>query len=285
MKPTFVLYHAHCPDGFAAAWAAWMALGDAATYQPVSYGQPLPTIPDDARVFIVDFSYPRTELEALATRCEVTVIDHHATAQEALKGLPFAIFNMQKSGAVLTWEHFHAEPVPEMLLYVQDRDLWTWALPYSREINAGLWRSQPREFGLWKNTAYLWDRGVTTRKEILISMGETLAFSDSLMVDSLCKSPHWIRILCYTVPAVNSPLFQSEVGHHLLELHPEAPFAAVYMTLDDGRLAYSLRARADDFDVSVVAKEFGGGGHKAAAGFKSPARFALVEKKEGRTDG
>lgn len=56
----------------------------------------------------------------------------------------------------------------------------------------------------------------------------------------------------------------------------------VYMTLDDGLLAYSLRARADDFDVSVVAKEFGGGGHKAAAGFKSPARFALVEKKEGR---
>ena len=57
------------------------------------------------------------------------------------------------------------------------------------------------------------------------------------------------------------------------------------MTLDDGTFAYSLRSRADDFDVSVVAKEFGGGGHKAAAGFRAIDRFTVHAKKEGRADG
>lgn len=40
---TYVLYHANCPDGFGAAWAAWMALGSAdVNYLPCAYGRPLP---------------------------------------------------------------------------------------------------------------------------------------------------------------------------------------------------------------------------------------------------
>lgn len=285
MKPTFVLYHANCPDGFAAAWAAWMSLGDAATYLPVSYGQPLPEIPNEAVVYIVDFSFPRDILLELARRCLLSVIDHHATAQQALADLEFAHFDMSKSGAVLTWEHFHKEPVPELLLYVQDRDLWQWRLPRSKEINAALWKGTPRDFSRWKDICHLWDKGVTTGKERLIEAGEIIATYDALTVDQLCKHPHWLRVLSWTVPAVASPVLQSEIGHQLLQLHPSAPFTVAYMTLDDGTFAYSLRARADDFDVSVVAKEFGGGGHKAAAGFRAIDRFTVHAKKEGRADG
>lgn len=285
MNPTFVLYHANCPDGFAAAWAAWMSIGDAATYLPVSYGDPLPEIPDGACVYIVDFSFPRDVLTALDARCWVLVIDHHATAQEALRGLGCAIFDMKKSGAVLTWEHFHKEPVPEMLLYIQDRDLWTWQLPQSKEINAALWKGTPREFPHWREIDTTWGPTHTLGKERLIEAGEIIATYDSLTVDQLCKHPHWLRILSWTVPAVASPVLQSEIGHQLLQLHPSAPFAVAYMTLDDGTFAYSLRARADGFDVSVVAKEFGGGGHKAAAGFRAIDRFTVHAKKEGRADG
>jgi hypothetical protein len=286
MIPVFVLYHANCPDGFAAAWAAWMSLGDSATYQPVSYGQPLPEIPDSSEVYMVDFSYPRDVLEALAARCEVTVIDHHKTAQTALDGLPYAHFDMSKSGAVLTWEHFHpSEPVPEMLLYIQDRDLWQWQLPRSKEINAAMWKGTPRTFSAWREIWQFWSPTLITAKMRLIEAGEIIATYDALTVDGLCKHPHWMRILNWTVPAVASPVLQSEIGHQLLQLHPSAPFAVAYMTLDDGTFAYSLRSRADDFDVSVVAKEFGGGGHKAAAGFRAIDRFTVHAKKEGRADG
>lgn len=281
-SPIFVLYHANCPDGFAAAWAAWMSLGDEASYLPVQYGRPVPEMPDMARVYIVDFSYPREVLVALAQRCVVTVLDHHKTAEEALRGLGFATFDLKKSGAVLTWEHFHKEPVPEMLLYVQDRDLWQWKLPDSKEINTALWRGQYRDFVNWRFMAHAWDKGVTTAKERMIQIGESIGFSDHLMVESLCAAPHWMRVLNFTVPAVNSPVLPSEIGHRLLQLHEAVPFAVIYMTLDDGTLVYSLRAREDDFDVSVVAKEFGGGGHRAAAGFSRPDRFELVKKEGGR---
>lgn len=290
MKPTFVLYHSNCPDGFAAAWAVWMHLHEfspelQASYIPVNYQQPLPEIPDGSDVVIVDFSYPREVIEELAARCRVLVLDHHPTAKAALHGLACARFEEHKCGAVMAWEHFFpTRDVPELLLYIQDRDLWQWRMPRSKQINAALWKGTPRDFSRWKDILYLWDKGVTTGKERLIEAGEILATYDAQTVEMLCRHPHWQRILHWTVPAVASPVLQSEIGHQLLQLHPSAPFAAIYMTLDDGTYAYSLRSRTDDFDVSVVAKEFGGGGHKPAAGFRVIDRFTLHAKEAKDTE-
>ena len=36
---------------------------------------------------------------------------------------------------------------------------------------------------------------------------------------------------------------------------------------DTWKMACELRSMQDGFDVSLIAKRFGGGGHKAAAGF------------------
>jgi len=55
---TQVLYHANCPDGFCAAWAAYTVFGDDAEYLPVQYGQDPPDVAGN-RVYIVDFSYKR----------------------------------------------------------------------------------------------------------------------------------------------------------------------------------------------------------------------------------
>ena len=84
---TYVLYHANCADGFGAAWAAHLALSGKCHLIPVSYGSPLPPdIPDGSRVYILDFSYSQEIMDALAQRCTLTVIDHHETSEEALKG-------------------------------------------------------------------------------------------------------------------------------------------------------------------------------------------------------
>ena len=47
-------------------------------------------------------------------------------------------FDMTKSQVLcLSWEFFHPgkEP-PKFIRYIQDRDLWTWELEYSREFSA-----------------------------------------------------------------------------------------------------------------------------------------------------
>lgn len=46
-------------------------------------------------------------------------------------------------------------------------------------------------------------------------------------------------------------------------------FAATYFVNDKGERIYSLRSTGD-FDVAEIAKKYGGGGHKNAAGFKVP---------------
>ena len=104
LAPTFVLYHAECADGFGAAWALWRRFSQA-RYIPVKHGSPPPEGLKGERVVIVDFSYARDVLDSMARETErLLVLDHHITAEKALAGLPYAYFDMKKSGAVLAWE-------------------------------------------------------------------------------------------------------------------------------------------------------------------------------------
>lgn len=86
LKP-LVLYHAGCWDGFCAAWVAQKALGDIEAV-PVNYGQPPPIDQCGRQVYILDFSYPRSEMDGIIRQSAfVCCLDHHKTAQAALDGL------------------------------------------------------------------------------------------------------------------------------------------------------------------------------------------------------
>ena len=99
------MYHKNCTDGFGSALAAHYKFGDSAMYIPVNYGEPVPSeIKEGDEIYIVDFSFPRDVLEKLAESHKVQVIDHHKTAEAALKGLDYCLFDMKHSGAVLTWQ-------------------------------------------------------------------------------------------------------------------------------------------------------------------------------------
>lgn len=268
---TVVLYHAGCPDGWAAAWAAWKIAGDRADYIPVQYGREIPAAAFGARVVILDFSYPAADLVTLAGCSEgVTVLDHHLSAQAALSGLTAPglsiTFDMAKSGAVLAWEHFHAgEPVPEIIAFVQDRDLWAWELPRSREFSAAL-KSVPFEFAAWETLeAALAD---PVYRETFFQRGEAIVGHTDSIVKGLCDKAFTTRILGHSVPCVNSPSYQSEIGDELCGRHPEAPFSAIWFAPDMTSRIWSLRSR-NGFDVSEVARVFGGGGHAAAASFRA----------------
>lgn len=117
-KSKTVIYHANCDDGFGAAYAAWLYLGDMAEYFAASYGtQPPMELIEDKEVFIVDFSYPLPQMEIIAQVCrKLVVLDHHkAAAAEALSSFReahktdnrfFIQFDMERSGAMMTWEFF-----------------------------------------------------------------------------------------------------------------------------------------------------------------------------------
>lgn len=287
-----VIYHGDCYDGFGAAWAAYQKLGPEVEYHPAKYGQPPPDV-RERRVWVVDFSYPRDVLLRMDDEAvSLTVLDHHKTAQADLEGLPFCTFDMEKSGAVLTWEHFLPGIAVSLLLqYVQDRDLWRFELPHSREFSAAL-RSYPMDFAEWDRIA---DRFVALtgnaappgpRQWIhpMFEEGTAILRHTQEEVRRISDRAVWVEIrtpafvdnsnrpVPLNVPMVNATSFFSEVGDELCRRHPDAPFGLYYMDRDDGKRQWGMRSRPSEkypegFDTSEVARSLGGGGHRNASGF------------------
>ena len=132
-----VLYHANCNDGFGAAYSAWKLLGNRAEYIACSHGTQPPDI-KGKKVVCLDFSYDNPTTRKLIEEAEAfLIIDHHKSAMVELHDISNAIFDMKKSGAMLAWEFFHpGKEAPKFIQYIQDRDLWTWELAYSKEFSA-----------------------------------------------------------------------------------------------------------------------------------------------------
>ncbi len=282
MKPLCV-YHAGCDDGFAAAWAVRHALGEGnVEFYPGVYQQEPPDV-SGRDVIFVDFSYKRPVLDAMARSANsILILDHHRTAQEDLADLPHppvfeawrhaaweghlsahirmrAMFDMERSGAALAWDYFVGGERPRFVEYVQDRDLWRKALPQGDEFTIAL-RSYPQDFETWS-------RLIVGGVDDLIMEGIGLQRYYRLRVEELKRSAYVATIEGLGCWVANAPYFAaSEVAGELCLEHEGALFGACYFEVSEGRWQYSLRSRGD-FDVSALARKFGGGGHKAAAGF------------------
>ena len=254
-SPTLILYHAECADGFGAAWAIWRRYPDA-RYHAVKHGEAPPSGLDGQHIVIVDFSYARPVLEAMATgAASLVVLDHHITAEHTLADLPYAYFDLSKSGAVLGWEWAHDEPVPWLLRYIQDKDLWHWALPNSREISAAL-ASYPFDFALW----------TSFQQQELEWEGRAILRYENELVTKLASHATLVQFEGAVVPAVQSAVLTSQIGERLSADHP---FCLIWHDRN-GRRYYSMRSREDGTDVGSIAASFGGGGHTHAAGFSIP---------------
>ena len=255
--PTVVLYHADCADGFGAAWALWKKYPDA-QYLPVKHGEPPPAGLDKAHVVMADFSYKRDVIEQLAaSTASFFILDHHVTAQAALADLPYAHFDMTKSGAVLAWEWAHREPVPWLLRYIQDKDLWEWQLPGSRAISAAL-SSYPFDFQVWD--------GLT--QDVLETEGRAILRREHALIDKIVAESVLVNFAEETVPAVYSAVMISQIGERLCE---GVPFCIIWHE-QQGRRYFSLRSKRGAADVSAIAARYGGGGHVNAAGFSFPVQ-------------
>ena len=241
-NPTVVLYHADCQDGFGAAWALWKKYPDA-RYVPVEHGLSPPSGLYNDHVVMVDFSYPREVIERLAgSTASLRILDHHVTAQAALAGLPYAYFDMKKSGAVLAWEWTHPKPVPWLLQYIQDKDLWKWRLPKSREINAAL-ASYPFDFEVWD--------GLT--RETLELEGRAILRQEDVLITKIVRESVLVEFEGETVPVVYSPVMTSQIGERLCRGYP---FCIIWHQRD-GRRYFSLRSKPGTVDVSAIAARHG----------------------------
>ena len=274
MAQILVVYHGGgCLDGFGAALAAYAHFdmqGIAAEYYAASHG-PIKDIEldqlSDTIVYLVDFAYRRDQMKLLCSAArEVIVLDHHISAQKDLQGLDQEYanlslhFDMERSGAVITWDYFRQKPAPLLLRCIQDRDLWQFNEAGSQDINAAL-MSKPYDFNEWLN--YLADEDAI---RALIPEGAAINRFREQMIEHHTYRAVVGSVAGYQVPVVNCPReIVSELVGRLANGHP---FAAGYCDRGEHR-GWSLRSTADGLDVSKIATLFGGGGHPRAAGFST----------------
>jgi oligoribonuclease NrnB/cAMP/cGMP phosphodiesterase (DHH superfamily) len=272
----FVLYHANCFDGFGAKYAAWRKFGDEAEYLAVNYGQPIPqkllnailsskALDKKIELYILDFSYPRGSLELLRGMCDtLVVLDHHKTAKEDLEGLDYAIFDMDKSGAVLAWEYFHPDTeIPAIILDIQDGDLWKFERPFTEEIRAVLPTLQGQIDDL---------HAAVTDEEIyadMISEGGVLLAAENIEIKHRVPNHvHKTTLFGHSCGCINCTTLISKTGSSVCSDESlGCDIALMYQIVGAGNVMLSFRASKNtDVDVSAIAKRFGGGGHAKAAG-------------------
>ena len=291
-KADVCIYHFPCDDGFASAWVARTKWPDI-VLAPTNYGLPFPDVDIAGKnVLVADFSYKPDVLHDLASRAKsIVILDHHKTAAadlaafnvgettvenaqnrfdglEVLARMPFiAWFDMNHSGAALTWRFcFPGEEMPSLLKHVEDRDLWRMALPNTRKILL-LLRSYPYDFDVWTK---LCCEDTHSIANMLADAASIERFYDQKIAEIVPTATLKTIGKWSNVPVAHATYaFVSDLAHELLQKYPEAPFAAVVVDAYGSR-TYSLRSDDSRQDVSEVAKTFGGGGHRNAAGFRVP---------------
>jgi nanoRNase/pAp phosphatase (c-di-AMP/oligoRNAs hydrolase) len=276
MKPDLVIYHGpECYDGFTAAWLVHQHFPDA-EYLPANYGRTNAPDVTGRRVLVVDFSWPRETMERMAVQSEeILVLDHHKTAEEALRGLPFAVFDMNRSGCQLAWDWLVAQREgrtdngappfkpgerPWLVEHVADRDLWRMALPQTPAIHS-YYSSVPMTFEAWEALSRM-------GRDYVVKFGKAIRQALDRYCEKVGREREVYSTLWGDVQVVNAPyLNASELADHLLTTG-ETKWTVAWFRRSDGKYQYSLRS-SGNFDVSVIAKSFSGGGHKNAAGFET----------------
>lgn len=264
-----ILFHAECVDGIVSAWVAWRRFFERADYVPVKYGRERPDC-TDRLVYVLDFCYPPEETVHMADEASrVVILDHHATAIDRFKASwkerPDVeyVFDIERSGAGITSDYFNSSSRVEIVNYVEDRDLWRFKLPSSKEVNAAIAAACLGKTPIQAFQALNDLRGKSMKQ--LITQGEGARMQIDAYARQCAEAATRSIFADYEdIPIVN---IARPMNSDVLHLLTKNALFAVGWYVDDDRVIFSLRTDKDDFDVARVAERYGGGGHKGAAGF------------------
>jgi len=169
---------------------------------------------------------------------------------------------------------FASMDIPDVLLYVEDRDLFTLQMPENRAYMTII-----NQFRDMSNNNYEEFLRLLDNDYFHSQIGEgarAVAKYEEEQINRLASYYHWIYIDNTKIPAVNCRMWGSDVCTVLYKQFPDAPFVCHYFDTPDRdnrdikTRVYSLRSAEHGVDVSKIAEKFGGGGHYHASGFNVP---------------
>lgn len=264
-----VIYHGGCCDGYTAAYLIGGSTGPDVTLIPAQYGDSPPDL-RGKNVLILDFCYPRAQLELIAQQAATLwVIDHHETNKRALEGFTLAEFDMNRSGAGMTRDWIRQQggyvAAKDSLLadVVQDQDLWRFALPHTREFCSVLFSYEQTSDNWFDFAEYL-----KHNPQLLVDQARVLRRAQQKQVTQLAGEAVLVNLKGdVSALTANGPYsVASELGNLLAQRSHNG--IGLVWRYDGDKVRCSIRSTPDGPNVALIAEQYGGGGHEHAAGFE-----------------
>ena len=283
---TLCLHHNDL-DGRASGAIVRFALGTDVQLYEVDYGDAIPwnLIEAADQVIVVDFSLPKAEMLKIAANHSLVWIDHHVSAirdlGEAASGWQ-GIRDLSEAGCVLSWRYFFPDQsTPKAITLIGDRDIWRLVEPELPAFNEGLYHEHnyPGNDELWvpllKNDAEAVQR--------LIGRGQILLEARLKNMRRQVKRYGFpVEFEGHHTLAINRA-GDGDMGHYILSLGYEIAYCYTD-GYQNGSLITFVTLFSEQVDVSAIAKKFGGGGHRGAAGFSfERCPFPFPPSQEGGT--
>jgi oligoribonuclease NrnB/cAMP/cGMP phosphodiesterase (DHH superfamily) len=270
-------FHANCVDGAASAAVIRQKYPQAKCY-PMNHGDPLRAKVKGKNVFIVDFSFKPEVLRRFKKEAaSVHWYDHHITAVPIQKEVGWGDIELKESGASLTWKkEYPNQPLPRILEYVRDKDLYEWKLPDSREISMYLRgvtdiTNPLSEF--WKKSL----EGIPEPQwQTMIEKGGLALKYQTAQLKQGLKSAFEINFHGHRTLALNWILEASDMGEMI---YKDLGYDVALMFYYTGHI-WNFSLRSEKVDVSKLALKFGGGGHPGASGFRTESVDWLLKLKK-----
>lgn len=317
-----VIIHDTDADGISSAWLLNRFIGphhDSVLLIPQRAENNIPQgLTTDDTVFVVDRTYPLDVLLLMRHLVNtITVLDHHKSrmdeyaaeplvnsdAVNALDLSPSKIYfeyenidvlvDTSHSACMLT--HFycmeHADDVPVtpywFISYIEDRDMWWFKLPNSKEVNAAM------HYMHFEFANFNWWVDQNTNDSTFVEMGRIVLLTQLNIIKSIAHGPTVLRYsdgyhfppdtLISGRPIVNNANYVlvpcpftliSDLGSYMLN-HTEEGFITPDVVICYNRLnetyadgsakyAYSIRSKGNMIWLATL---YGGGGHPQACGF------------------
>lgn len=292
-----IVYHGPCSDGTGALWSACY-------YRPIENritckaGQNPQGEFTGHNILFVDIC-PKIEylLDLVTKANHVVILDHHASSNKMINENKDKLdiisnltieFDMERSGCQMAWDYFFLGiPRPFFIDYIGDRDLWTWKLLNSREINAALYETNlidSKDLNKLTNLLNNFDtkiKELETQGKLILQLNKR-ALDIGLNTAIETKINFEDKVYRVWLGGNISSGLRSDLGNLLCK----KPFKDGVMPDFSATWQYdpksnewwvSLRGSPESPDLTIIAGKYGGGGHIAASGMTIKGEKGLKE--------
>ena len=264
------LYHDD-PDGQCAAAIVRRFYGQQAQLKALEIGDPIPWELIEAAdlVVLVDFSFDLASMQRLKETKDFIWVDHHISALDQLGEAMSAVpgeRSVEQAGCVLTWQTFFPkEHLPQAVALIGDRDIWRMALADTRHFGEGIYQREmnPANDELW-GPLLEDDHNLVAE---LVEEGRLLYKARLRQIkQSVERYGFETEFEGHRTLALNHR-GNGDMGEYIRQAGYPLAYCYIEAVRDDQRQTF-VTLYSDQIDVSQIARKYGGGGHKGAAGFQ-----------------